>query len=115
MIFEVTTFNNLPIDEYASNHTNSFYPITITLIDYDPESEFTGTVITSIIGLSSITGNCSVGPECFGVDLDSTYFPIEFLVFSDLIIGNLQMKGQFAVAGSTIDTGSFEFIASRKE
>lgn len=115
MTFEVTTFNNLAIDEYASNHEGSYYPITITLIDYELGSEFTGTVITSNIGLSSITGNCNVGPECFGVDLDSSYFPIEFLVFADLIIDNLQMKGRFAIAGSTLDTPSIEFSASREE
>ena len=115
MTFDVTTVHNLSIEEYASNHEGSTYPITITLIDYEPESDFSGTVYTSKIGLSSITRNCFGGFDCFEIDLDSSYFPVEFLTFSDLIINNSQMKGQFAIAGSTIDTISFEFIASRKE
>ena len=115
MTFEVTTLNNLPIDEYASNHEGTYYPITITLIDYEPESVFSGTVNIFNIGLLNIKQNSSGSFNLFIVDLDSSYFPVEFLNFSDLIINNSQMKGQFAIAGSTIDTISFEFIASRKE
>jgi len=117
MTFEVTTFTfkNLAIDEYARNHEGSYYPITITLIDYEFGSELTGTVITSNIGLSSITGSCNFGPECFSVDLDSSHFPIEFLLFTDLIIDNLQMKGRFTIAGSLLDSSPIEFSASRVE
>ena len=115
MTFDVTTVHNLSIEEYASNHEGSTYPITITLIDYEPESDFSGTVYTSKIGLSSITRNCFGGFDCFEIVLDSSYFPFESLVFSDLIINNSQMKGNFTVSGSTIDYVGFEFIASRKE
>lgn len=115
MIFEVTTVDDLPIDEYANNFKGSTYPITITFIDYENGSEFTGTVITSKIGLSSITDSCLEGSSCFWVDLDSTYFPFESFFFSDLIINNSQMKGRFQILGPTIDIAGFEFIASRKE
>lgn len=115
MTFKVETIHNYSIEEFADNFGGAIFPITIILEDYDPESDFSGTVNTSKIGLSSITRSCLGDFNCFIVDLDSSYFPIEFLVFNDLIIDNSEMKGQFAVGGSTIDTPSFKFIASRKE
>lgn len=117
MTFEVTTLNNLPFDEFASNHKESYYPITITLIDYEPESDFSGTVNLNTIGTLSIAGNCSGKNDCFVVHLDSSFFPVEFLVYKNLKIDNSKMNGNLRPAGALIDLlgDPFTFIASRKE
>ena len=115
MEFEVETIHNLSIEEFADKFRGAFFPTTIILEDYDPESDFSGTVNSSKFGLLSITQNCIGRFNCFIVALDSNYFPIEFIVFTDLIINNSEMKGQFTAGGSTIDTAGFEFTASRKD
>ena len=114
MTFEVETIHNLSIEEFADNFKETFFPNTIILEDYDPESDFSGTVNSSMFGLLSITRDCSMA-NCFVVELDSSNFPLEFLIFNDLIIDNTQMKGEFAAGGSTIDYAGFEFSASRKD
>ncbi len=117
MIFEVTTLNNRPFDEFASNHEESYYPITITLIEYEPESEFSGTVNLNTIGTLSIAGNCSGKNDCFVVHLDSSFFPVEFLIYTNLKIDNSKMSGNLSPGGALIDLllPPFTFNASRKE
>ena len=114
MTFEVETIYSLSIEEFADKFDGAIFPITITLEDYDPEADFSGTVNTSKLGLLSITRNCSGILNCFVVELDSSYFPVEFLAFTDLKIDNIWMKGEFAAGGSTLDYTGLEFTASRK-
>jgi len=114
MTFKVETIENYSIEEFADNFGGAIFPITIILEDYDPESDFSGTVNISKIGLLSITRNCSMA-NCFIVELDSSYFPMETLLFYDLIIDHSEMKGGFTVGGSTIDSGGSVFSASRKD
>lgn len=115
MTFEVETIYNLSIEEFADNFDVHTFPITITLEDYDPESDFSGTVNLSKLGLLSITRNCFGSFNCFVVELDSSNFPLEFIIFTGLIIGNSEMKGKYAAGGSTLDYAAFEFSASRKD
>ena len=53
--------------------------------------------------------------NCFVVELDSSNYPFEFIIFYDLIIDNSEMKGEFGAGGSTLDTIGYEFTASRKD
>ena len=115
MTFKVEIIYNLSIEEFADKFGGAFFPTTIILKDYDPDSDFLGTVNSSKYGLLSITKNCYGRFDCFIVVLDSSYFPYESIVFAHLIINNSEMKGQFAAGGSTIDTAGFEFTASRKD
>ena len=115
MTFEVTTIKNIAFDEYAQNHTDSFYPITITLIDYEPESDFSGTVNTHKVGTLSIAGNCPGKFDCFTVELDSSFIPVTHLTFSGLKIDNSLMLGAFIPGGPSIDFLPTAFIASRKK
>lgn len=115
MTFEVKTIHNLSIEEFADNFGGTFFPNAIILEDYDPESDFSGTVNSSMFGLLSITRNCFGSFNCFIIELDSSYFPIEFLLFTGLIIDDSKMKGKFGAGGSTIDYAVFEFSALRKD
>lgn len=115
MTFEVTTIKNIAFDEFAQNHTDSFYPITITLIDYEPESDFSGTVNAHKVGTLSIAGKCSGKFDCFTVKLDSSFIPVTHLTFFGLKIDNSLMSGGFIPRGPSIDFFPLEFIASRKE
>ena len=115
MIFEVETIYNLTIGEFADKFGGTFFPTTIILEDYDPESDFKGTINSSKFGSLSITQNCYGRFDCFIIDLDSSYFPFELISFTGLIINNSEMKGNFTAGGSTIDTAGFEFTASRKD
>ena len=113
--FEVKTILNLPIEEFTAKFGASFFPTSILLEDYDAESDFIGRINSSKYGWLNITRNCNGRFDCFSVELDSSYYPVEFILFTDLIISNSEMTGQFAEAGSTIDTAGLEFTASRKD
>ena len=115
MTYEVKSIDNLPIEEFANNFRERFYPVTITLEDYEPESDFSGSTNINNIGSLSIARACVSAFDCFIVDLDSTYLPVEALIFFNLKIDNKQMKGQFIQTGPTIQTHSIEFSASRVE
>ena len=124
MTFEVHTIFDFSIEEYADKFDGDLFPITIILEEYDPESEFRGTVNISMIGFLSITRNCTGKFDCFAAEVDPSFMwkvdsihfvPVDYVYFSDLIINNSEMKGKFAPSGPGLDIFLIEFIASRKE
>ena len=123
MTFEVHTISNRPI-EFAVNNGVSFFPITIILEEYDPESEFRGTVNISLIGILDISRNSNGKFDRFSAEVDPSYMwkvdsthflPVDHVLFFDLLINNSEMKGKFVIGGPAIDILPIEFIASRKE
>ncbi len=108
--FIVVTIGGIPVENISWE--NFDWPLEIKLTNDLRDSTFTGEVKLAKLGWIPID-NCTE-PCCFLINIEGKLGPVEFIAFYDISIDGDNMQGFFANAGSTIDTPSYPFTATKE-
>lgn len=111
--FTVETIQGVTVEEFPNKFSAYEWPLAIDLANGLIDSAFAGQVRLAHLGWTPIDRNCTE-PCCFIVDVKGKLDPVEHISFWDVTINSNNMRGSFANAGPTIDTGGFSFTAVRE-
>lgn len=111
--FIVQTIDGKSVPDFAQNPIDYEWPLEIKLENYEAGHTLKGEVRLANLGWVKIDSN-DAGVDKFLVDTAGRLGPVEFIAFSDIEISDVNMNGQFANAGPTIDTPAHDFTAEKQ-